>query len=395
MFSGKWLAPAVVIAAGLAVAVLVATGKPAPQPRPPEPQRAPIVQVVAAAPRELALTVSTQGTVTPRREINIVSQVAGLVEAVSPGFAEGAFFSAGGELARIERADYEFARLRAEARVADAEQQVALEKGRSRQAAREWRELGNAEANELFLRKPQLASAEAALRAARADLEAALLDLRRTSIRAPFNGRVSEKHVDIGQFVSPGTVVARVYGTDVAEVRVPLTDRQVALLELPLSFEDRSAVGEGAPVTLSARFAERLWHWRGRVARTDASIDVDSRVVYAVVEVQRPFARSEDARPPLAIGLFVEAEIVGRRLAGVSVLPRAALRNDGGVLVVDEEERIRPREVRVLKSSPGQVWLQGLGGGERVVVSSLPLAIPGMRVTPREEGAPLARSPRP
>ncbi len=384
LLSRKLIAPAAVTAVGLLVAYALLVGKPRPEAGTPEPQRAPVVDVVSVQTELTALPVTTQGSVRPRRAVNIVSQVSGRVVAVDNEFAEGGFFDADTQLVRVEPSDYEFALVRAQARVADAAQLVAQEKGRVRQAAREWRDLGNEEANALFLRKPQLASAEAALKAAEADLGQARLNLERTSIKVPFNGRIQEKHVDIGQFVTSGSVIARVYATDVVEVRLPLTDRQVALLDLPLSFDDHSVRGTGTPVILSARFADRQWQWQGRIVRTDASIDLDSRVVYAVVEVERPFAPAPDTdRPPLAIGLFVQAEIAGRQIDDVASLPRSALRNDDTVLVVDEGDRIQPRPVKVLKSSPRQAWLQGLQSGERVVVSSLPLAIAGMRVTPR------------
>lgn len=378
------LLPLLVLSGGLFLAWLVLVGKPEPDPREPPPIRAPLVEVVEARPRAVSLSVMTQGSVTPRREINVVSQVAGIVQSVDSAFAEGGFFDASSELVKLEDADYQFALVRARARVADARQTVAQEKGRVRQAAREWRDLGNEEANALFLRKPQLAGAEAALQAAEADLGQAQLNLRRTSISVPFNGRISDKHVDLGQYVAPGTVIAKVYATDVAEIRLPLTDRQVALLDLPLSYQDQQDA-QLRPVLLRARFADQDWRWQGNIVRTDASIDVDSRVVYAVVEVEQPFARSEATdRPPLAIGLFVEAEISGRSLDGVVTLPRSALRNDDTVLLVDAEDRIQPRPVRVLKSSLRQVWIQGVRDQERVVVSSLPVAVAGMSVTVQE-----------
>lgn len=381
----KILLPLAVAVGGLLLAFLVVTGKPRPVPVEAEATAPPLVQVIGADPADVVLTVTTQGTVRPRREVNIVSQVGGLVEKVDEHFAAGGFFDAGEELVKVEDADYQFALVRAKARVADAAQIVAQEKGRNRQAAREWRDLGNAEANDLFLRKPQLAGAEANLRAAQADLGQARLNLQRTSISAPFNGRVSEKQVDVGQYIAPGTTVARVYDTDVVEVRLPLTDRQVALLDLPLNFQDVALNGDGAAVVLRARFADREWEWNGRVVRTDASMDVDSRVVYAVVEVEQPFHHdAATGRPPLGIGLFVEAEIQGRQLSQVVTLPRSALRNDGSVLLVDADDRLQPREVRVLKSSPGEVWVQGISVNERVVVSQPTLAVAGMAVTVRE-----------
>ena len=367
---------------GIAVSWAVLVGKPIPKPVEPSPSSPPVVQVLAAEPVNLALTVTTQGSIQPRREINIVSQVGGLVEAVDEHFADGGFFDTGIELVKVEDADYQFALVRAQARVADAAQIVAQEKGRGRQAQREWRDLGNEEANQLFLRKPQLAGVKAALRAAEADLDEARLNLRRTSIKAPFNGRVSEKFVDLGQYITPGTAVARVYDTDVVEVRLPLTGRQVALLELPLNYQDHSVQGGGASVSLRARFANREWEWSGNVVRTDASIDVDSRVVYAVVEVEKPFVRDvSSGRPPLSIGLFVEAEIQGRELRQVVALPRNALRNDGTVLLVDAQDRLQPRDVIVLKSNPREVWVQGIAVIERVAVSGPALAVAGMVVT--------------
>lgn len=378
----KLVLPAAVTVVGIVLAYVIVTGKSRPQPVPPATPLAPVVSVMSAAPVDLLLTVNTQGSVQPRREINIVSQVGGLVEAVDAHFADGGFFDSGVELVKVEDADYRFARIRAEARVADAAQLVAQEKGRGRQAAREWRDLGNEEANDLFLRKPQLEGAEAALRAARADLDQAGLNVRRTSISAPFNGRISEKFVDLGQYIAPGTPVAKVYDTDVVEVRLPLTDRQVALLELPLNFQDHAAQSAGAVAILRARFGGSEWQWTGRVVRTDASIDVDSRVVYAVVEVEKPFVHDPDnARPPLGIGLFVDAEIEGRQLEKVTTLPRNALLNDGTVLLVDDEDRLQPQSVLVLKSNARQVWVQGLAHDARVVVSQPPFAIAGMAVT--------------
>ncbi len=381
-FGGKYFWPASVMLLGLALSYLLLVGKPAPEPVSTAEPMAPLVDVLQVSPQDLRLSVTTQGTVRPHTEINIVSQVGGLVEAVDVHFADGGFFDVGTELVKVEDADYRFAEVRAKARVADAAQLVAQEKGRGRQAAREWRDLGNDEANQLFLRKPQLAGAEAALNAAEADLEEARLNLRRTSILAPFNGRVREKMVDVGQYITPGTPVARVYDTDVVEVRLPLTDRQVALLNLPLNYQDHSVRGEGAEATLRARFADREWTWQGRVVRTDASIDVDSRVVYAVVEVEQPFQPDPDSgRPPLSIGLFVEAEIAGREMREVVVLPRDAMLNDGRVLLVDKDDRLQSSAVRVLKSSARQAWVQGLPEGSRVVVSQPSLAVAGMRVT--------------
>jgi RND family efflux transporter MFP subunit len=379
------------VGGGLAYAILV--GKPAPEPQAPPEAQPPRVDVVAVRPARRALTVQTQGTVQPLREIDLVSQVAGRVVSTGEQFAPGGFFSAGQVLVKVEEDEYRFAIARAESQVASARQRLAEERGRALQARREWRDLDSKQANDLFLRKPQLAAAEAAVRAAEADLDAARLDLERTSLTIPFNGRIREKLVDIGQYVTPGTPVARVYATDVAQVRLPLTDRQVALLHLPLSYEDSAADSRaGADVVLQARFANRTWEWRGEIVRTDASIDIDSRVVYAVAEVERPFARDAGSeRPPLAPGLFVNASITGREIDGVVELPRNALRSDNSVLIVDPQRRAQHRPVEILQSTPHRMWVLGLDRGDRVIVSDSGAAVAGMEVTVNATGAIASR----
>ncbi len=378
---GFWALLVFFIGGGLSYALLV--GKPRPEPESPVAVAPPVVDVVMADPAVQSLSVETQGTVRPLREIKLVSQVGGRVEFVSPRFALGGFFAAHEPLVKVEDVDYQFAIARAESQVAAAKQRVAEEQGRALQAKREWRNLGSEQANALFLRKPQLASAQAALKASEADLAAAQLDLSRTSTSAPFNGRISEKYVDIGQFVAPGTAIATVYDTDVAQVRLPLTDRQVALLDLPLYYDQESTDAlSGADVQLRTRFANKAWEWEGRLVRTDASIDVDSRVVYAVVEIENPFARDpETERPPLSPGLFVNATISGRSLPQVTQLPRSALRSDGSVMIVDSKQRAESRAVQVLQSDTSNVWVQGLSKGEQVIVNEPMLILAGMKVS--------------
>ena len=290
---------AVFTTAGLAVCFVVLVGKPQTQPTQfPEPRR-PLVDVILAAPADHSISVRTQGTVEPVRRVGLVAQVSGKVESVSDRFLDGRFFKAGDILLQLEKADYEFAIARARAQEAASAQRVAEERGRNLQAQREWRELGTSEANDLFLRKPQLRAAEASLTAAQADVAAAELALERTTVRAPFDGRLEKKSVDLGQFVAPGTMLAQIYATERVEVHLPISDSQLALLELPL-FE--TAVEAYPEVVLSARFGGERWQWQGKIARVEASIDRDSRVTFAIAEVSNPFGESGSKRPPLTPG---------------------------------------------------------------------------------------------
>ena len=199
---------------GLVATWVVLTAKAEPQAGAPPERPAPMVEVMTAAPAEHQLRVRTQGTIRAKTQVELAAQVAGKVINVSQNFADGGFFQAGDTLLTIERDDYEFALARTEAALAQAEQRLAEERGRSRQAEREWRELGSTEANDLFLRKPQLRAAELSVSAAQADVAASKLALDRTIVRAPFDGRVLQKRADVGQFVGNGTPLAQVYAIE-------------------------------------------------------------------------------------------------------------------------------------------------------------------------------------
>lgn len=383
--SKSWLPTLLVAVVGLGVAAFLLWGKPQPPRKAAVLPSAPSVDTVVVQPQRMALSVNTQGTVQPRRQIDLISQVAGVVEQVADNFVEGGFFVAGDVLVQIERQDYRYASQRTAAQVADARQLLALEQGRVRQAKREWRDLGDSDANDLFLRKPQLAGAKATLLAAKADHGQAELNLQRTAVRAPFDGRILQKFVDLGQYLAPGAPVARIYSTDAVEVKLPLTDRQVGLLDLSLRGDDAGHDRVAIPVRLVGRFGGKDWHWQGTITRTDASIDIRSRVMYAVAEIRDPFvADASSGRPPLMIGQFVEAQISGRQQDNAIALPRQALRPENTLWLVDDDRRLRIVPVVLLQSGDQQVLVQGdFDASVEVIVSALNLVVPGMLLAPR------------
>ncbi|MDH3785046.1 MAG: efflux RND transporter periplasmic adaptor subunit, partial [Acidobacteriota bacterium] len=243
--------------------------------------------------------------------------------------------------------------------------------------------LGSGEtAPPLTLRVPQVAEAEATLEAARAGRSRAQRDLARTEVAGPYEGRIRVKHVDIGQFVNRGTPVATVYAVDYAEVRLPLPDSQLAYVDLPLDYRDGSARLTGPEVVLLAEFAGETHRYSGHIVRTEGEIDPRSRMVTAVAQVADPYARGDErSRPPLAAGMFVEAEIIGREVEDVLRLPRAALRQDGTVLLVDDDRRLRFRTVQVLRATDSDILVTGgLSSGDRICLSPLSAVTDGMQV---------------
>ncbi|RMF72621.1 MAG: efflux RND transporter periplasmic adaptor subunit [Acidobacteria bacterium] len=375
------LAPLAVLLAGAAAAGVLIGMRAAPPRRAPE-VLPPLVRTVELHAGPVRLEVHTQGTVIPRTESTLTAEVAGRIVSVSPRFADGAFFEQGEVLLEIDPADYREALAAARVRVAEAELRLAQEEAAADVARREWRELGEQGGSPLALRELQVAQARAALDAARAAVERAERDLARTRVVAPYAGRVRQKLVDLGQFVARGVALARVYAIDRAEVHLPVAGRELAWFDAPLAYRGGAVRTAGPRVRLTATLAGRTHRWDGRITRTIGEIDPQSRVITVVAEVRDPYGRrGSDDRPPLAVGTFVEAAIEGHALERAFVVPREAFFDDDTVLVVDAENRVRFRDVHVVKENRDDVIVSaGLEDGERVLVSPLETVTEGMLV---------------
>lgn len=374
------IAPVGVIVGVFVIMGILDATKPKPEKK-DGPPAALAVQVAPVEQRATRLSITVQGQAMPRTQASLAAQVSGRIVAVDPAFAAGGAFRKGQMLVRIDDADYRLAVIRARSQVAQAREGVAREEAEADLARKDWEALGQGQkASPLALREPQLAQAKAALDAAQAQLRSAELDLERTNVRAPFDGRVRAKRLNVGDFVGPGAVVADVFATDVMEVRIPLADGDLALLQTPVGF-NASAGRPGAPAHLSAQVAGQERRWEGRLVRTEAAVDAQTRLVYGTVEVRNPFASNIAA--PLAPGLFVTAHIDGAKSETFAAAPRSALKRNEFIYVVTAQNTIDIRTVRAAQTTGDEVYFRtGVKPGERVVVSHLPSPRQGMKVTP-------------
>ncbi len=369
-FFAAFLPIALVVGGAIFIITVMALNRPEPEKAQVEP-RGLAVFVTPAERSDVALNVATQGEARPLREIALVSQVSGRVVSVNDRFIEGGFFERGDMLVQIDQTDYRLAVTRAQSSVAQAQRALERERAEAEIAARDWEEFGEGEASALTLRVPQLAEAEAALAAAQATLSESQVNLDRTTIRAPFTGRVREKSADIGQFVSPGQGVGRIFSTDVVQLRLPLSDAELAQVGLPVAFE-ATEDNPGPTVRFSATLAGQPREWTGHIKRTDSAIDPRTRLVYAIAEVVDPYGEGADGDAPLAVGLFVEAEIEGRVVPGAFALPRAALRGADEIYVAKPDGKMTVRTVDVVFSDRERVVLtSGLTPGEYVIISPI------------------------
>ncbi|MBN1125572.1 MAG: efflux RND transporter periplasmic adaptor subunit [Sedimentisphaerales bacterium] len=322
------------------------------------------------------------GTVQPKVEVNVVPQVAGKVVSCHPNFVNGGFFQAYESLIIIDQRDYQLAVENAKSAVAAAEVNLAREQAEAAVAKLEWKQLHpeTEPTSPLVLREPQIKQTRAQLQAAEAQLAKALLDLERTQISLPFNGRVSRKVVDLGQYITPGQSIATVYSTDVAEIIVPLEDRKLEWFDVPLTKNDGNPISkvEGSPAVLTIDFAGQEYLWQGKVVRTQGRIEESARTVGLVVEVEAPF-ETTDGRPPLTPGMFVkDVAIQGKELNNIVKIPRYATRK-GNQVWVARESKLEICTVRIARQDEQFSYIsQGLNDGDIVVLSSLDTVTEGM-----------------
>ena len=370
----------ILMGAGALLALLVALG-----PKPEAQEIETVLPEVRAATVRVGpqrVTVRADGTVRPSRRTTVSAEVAGQVVWSAPGLRDGARVEEGAALFRIESLAYEQAVEVARSQVAQARLALQSEEGLARLAEEEWTGEGT-EPDPLALRVPQLAAARAGVAAAEASLRRAERELEKTEVRAPHPGLVGLRNAEVGEWAAPGAPLVELLSVDVAETRVSLPDAALELVELPFG---GAAGGRGPRARLTAvlgpALASTTWSWEGRLTRMAGEVDPATRFFPAVIEVRDPYGQGAGGRPPLVAGMFVRAEIEGREYPQVAVVPRSAFREDGRVLVVDDEDRIRIREVDAFWSTgDGDLLVRsGLEDGERVVTNPPAIVTEGMTV---------------
>ena len=336
------------------------------------------VRAQTIMPKAITLQVNSEGTVQPGARTSLVTQVAGEVIEVAEALKAGGRFAKGDLLLRIDPQDYDNLYARALALLERAEIEAAYydaERTRLRTLAEKNM------VSESQLREIERAAgvATANLADAKVQVKTARLDLVRTEIRAPYEGRVASEQVDIGQFVQRGSVIADLYATNHLEVRLPLANSELEFIDRAIIETGVYLEGNAPEVRLQADYAGERHSWQGKLVRSEGSIDRQSRVVYVVARVDQPVS---DRGIDLPVGLFLNAEIVGITIPSAVLIPRSAIRDGGRVLIITSDNQLAFRNINILRyQGEYAVVTTGLTAGERLCVSPLQFVVEGMPVT--------------
>ncbi len=339
----------------------------------------PTVHVIPTTFSDKVIDIHTRGLVSARIKIPVLPEVSGKVVWVSPKWINGGFFLKDEPLFTIEKQRYRNDVATAESSLAEAKSLYIQEQGHAYVAKIEWEgrlQDDNQAASQLALRKPQVAAAKAKMVAAREALNSAQLNLSKTEVTAPFDGLMSAKQVDAGQFVNAGQQVGILHAIDTVEIRVPLTTQQIQLLDLPTL-----GVRSKHPAILSIDNTGIKSEWRGHLVRSEGILDENNGILYAIIEVKDPYGLKTKRSSPLRIGAFVQATLQSKPLQHIVTLPRHLLRSGNQIWLVSSDNQLTKRKVEILPTRGKSIYIHnGLDESDRIVISPLANPIEGRTV---------------
>jgi len=317
------------------------------------------------------IKINGNGTVRPEKSVNLIPQVAGVIVTTANNMKVGAKFRKGDLLYKIDDTEYKLRLETAKSQLASAEVKMITEEENMKIAKFEWeqykKENPEEKAGLLTLREPQYKMALAGVKSAEAAVGLSELTLKRTEIRAPFDGIVKTKNVTTGQYVGPGQSLGILYSTKKAEIIVPIKKDDLKWLN---NFNKKNKV------VLSTEYDGKKVTWNGYVSHMDKELDAQSRMVKLIVNVDNPMNRDN----PLMFGLFVSADIITETRENLFKIPR---------YLVDENSNIKINDNGILKLSKVNIIKldgdfaivdAGIQDTDKVILSRMDIAVEGMKI---------------
>jgi RND family efflux transporter, MFP subunit len=374
-----FMAPAIIVAIGAAIAGWLILN---PNTVSDETSTRVLPKITITTPQPVTepLIIESQGTVEPANTMVLSAEIAARITEVADNFQRGNAFSAGDVLIRLEDTDAKLGREQAAAQLAQARIDLRIASNELDRATELFQQQLVSRQN---LEQAQLrhGQAEAQLAAASVSLAQAELTLERTIIKAPFNGRIEQEMISVGQFVARGEPIALLIELNYFEIRLPISRAELAYLDIP--FSARGLIDEALrpKVILSGEFGGQDWIRKATLVRTEALIDAGTQQVFAVARLP---INLDDADTLIPLGLFVRAKIEGVLPKNAYRLPRSSLGADKSLLVVDMDNRLWQQPIEIIRLEHDHVIIsqQEITPNSRIAMSGLRTIVDGMHIEP-------------
>lgn len=330
-------------------------------------------------------TIFAMGNVIPSQSVNLTSRISGMVTSVGDNFIEGGLLKEGEKIVQLDPTDFKLVIKQKQSDLAQAEFNLKLEQGQQAIAKREFELLGgklSPQELELVLRKPHLKAAANKVQAAKAILQQAELDLKRTLTRSPFDAIILERNANIGSWISTfstGTPLAKLVGIRSFWVDTSIPMDKLQWLSIPgISSQPASQV----KITYDSAWAKGVFR-TGKLKRLRAEVEASGRMAKVIVEVMDPLSQQAENKnaPPMVLGTFVRVEITGKTLHDVIALPETTL-HDGRYLWLVDQQQLKVKEVQLVWAEQGMIYLdkQQLPENAQVITSNLSTPVNGMKI---------------
>ncbi|WP_102796499.1 efflux RND transporter periplasmic adaptor subunit [Bowmanella denitrificans] len=329
----------------------------------------PTVKVEALSTEDYQVIINSYGEVKPLESTKLAALVGGEVVQWHEDFVPGGLVKRGTLLFSIDKQQYQAALLQAEANLSQAQALLVEERARAEVAKREAKSMPSTQVTDLYLRKPQVMSAEAAVKSAEAQLKIAQRDLAYTDVRAPYDALVISRNLGLGQYVHQGNEVGELYNVETAEINLPIAGFDAMFLPAELA---------GSQAQITSRGAVSLTR-TGTIERDLGIIDQGTRMSQVVARIRDPYSLNTDA-PAFKFGTYVEVTLKGATLQDIFRLPQDLVTNRK-VWVVNKDNELESRTVKVLREEAEYFLIgNGLNEGERVVMTLPEYPQNGMKV---------------
>ena len=364
------LIPLLIIVIGLAGYKVLVMLKPKPTVIPPR-ERVVMVKTQELQSTSAPIALKATGNIQAAQRIELKPEVGGRIYKIADAFKPGGIFQEGDPMLWINPVDLENALAQARSTLSQAQYAYTQEQGRQAVSQHEWEMIDDKDnmsdlEKDLILRKPQLEQAKAQLEAAQMAVATAELNIERTSVQAPFNAQILSRSVDLGSQVGSQTTLAELVGTDEYWLTATMPVNQLQWLEIP-----------GTPAEIRIKDQSEKFA-KGEVFSVLPALEQSGRLARIVLRIPNPL----ESPIPLLINAYAYADMIGKTVDHIYIIPADALHKGGEVWLMDDEDRLEIRPVHVLWMTREQVFIdEGLADGERLVMTDIPAPMPNMKLT--------------
>lgn len=318
----------------------------------------PTVQVEPVIANDHQVIINSYGEVKPLENTLLSAQVSGEVLSWHPNFVAGGIVARGETLFTIEKDNYEAAVLVAEAELARAQAGLIEEQAQAQVAEDEAKRFPSKARTDLFLRKPQVLSAQASVKSAQAALKRAQRDLDNCDVTAPYDALVISRNIGVGQFVTMGSQVAELNNIETAEVIIPIAGFDSVFLPERIKGITATIIQKG----LNSFTRE------GVIDRDLGIVDNATRMSSLVVRIEDPYGL-KNIQPAIKFGSYVQVNFAGAMLNNIYRLPQELV-NNKTVWIVNEEQQLEPRKVTVIREEGEYFYISdGLQADDKLVIT--------------------------